>query len=103
MAGEESVIKTELTERFQEANYHFSSSKVTKAFWELISEDDFTTEIKEPDKAKGWGVSFLRRTSWRTKIQAEKQQETRKMIIVKDDRVMGFGDVAENFTFICGL
>lgn len=53
MAGEESVIKTELSERFQEANYHFSSSKVTKAFWELISEDDFTTEIKEPDKAKG--------------------------------------------------
>lgn len=78
MAGEESVIKTELTERFQEANDHFSSGKVTKSLWELVSDDDFTTKIKGPDKAKGLDVSFIRRTSWRTKNTSRKTARNKK-------------------------
>lgn len=71
--------------------------------WELTSEGDFTTEIKEPDKARGLGVSFRRGQVTEQRIQAEKQQETRGMMIVKNDRVMEFGKGTKNFIFIYGL
>ena len=72
-------------QRLQEANGHLFTinSKVRKTLQGANTEDNFTTETKQPDKARRIKRVFPMKDKLRNKgyKQKEKQQETRHIIM----------------------
>lgn len=86
IAREELIIKTEwVDKRLQEANGHLFpiNSKVRKTLQGANTEDDFTTETKQPDKARRIKCVFPMKDKLRNKgyKQKVKQQKTRHIIM----------------------